>query len=410
MTGIWKAHDERFFDEWKHRRPGQRRSLRRAQAVVDALGLAGFDLPLATVVGSKGKGTAATFAAAVLSATGHRTALVTSPGLVENNERIRLDGRSAPDELMTELGRMLVAARETVGPPLDGYLSPTGSYTIAGVLAASRTGADALVLEEGLGGSSDEVSLFAPLVVGVTPVFREHADLLGGSLEAIVRDLLGVVRPTTQVVVSSPQSEDVLALLREIAGDRLVVIDEVAANALPDIVQLPYGLSRWNALVGIEVGRALAAIEGWSTPPGALAATLDSVVLQGRLSHHTGHGGAEWIVDGAISPAGVSGAVQHALDRWGRIDTVLASFPDTKDVEACYHAVPDGLVVPVLSGISYLHFESPAHPQPPVALAEAAEAADQQGRHVLALGTISFVGELLAWLGVRYPESYVVRS
>jgi dihydrofolate synthase/folylpolyglutamate synthase len=42
------------------------------------------------------------------------------------------------------------------------------------------------------------------------------------------------------------------------------------------------------------------------------------------------------MVDGAISPDGVAAAVAEYLRWHGRLDAVSASFPDTKDVEACF--------------------------------------------------------------------------
>ncbi|MEU6754079.1 hypothetical protein ABZ914_48305 [Spirillospora sp. NPDC046719] len=212
--------DEVFFREWERRRPGETRSLARARELAEALDVLSPGLPVLTVVGSKGKGTAATYASAFLAASGLRVCTVTSPGLRTNRDRIRIDGRAIPEAELARLGGLLGAAMAELGPPQDGYLSPSGLFTLAGVLHARRAGADALVLEAGMGGRSDEVSLFPPDVVAITPVFLEHAGVLGDTPAEIAAEKRAVAGPGTRIV-SAPQSPDVAEVLGpvEYAGD-----------------------------------------------------------------------------------------------------------------------------------------------------------------------------------------------
>jgi dihydrofolate synthase/folylpolyglutamate synthase len=167
-----------------------------------------------TVVGSKGKGTAATYAAATLSASGLRTGLVTSPPFRTNRERIRIDGRAIDADVYDRLAGELAVVLDVLGPGDDsGYLSPTGSFTLSGVRHFTTAGVDVIVLEEGLGGSSDEVSLFTPLVVAVTPIFEEHVGIIGDTAAEIAADLIGVVRTGTRRVLSLHQETPVWDVL-----------------------------------------------------------------------------------------------------------------------------------------------------------------------------------------------------
>ena len=86
--------DSFFLAEWRTRQPGERRSITRARRLADALGLLGQARPVLSVVGSKGKGTAATYASACLAAAGLRVVTVTGPGYRRAEERIRVDGRA----------------------------------------------------------------------------------------------------------------------------------------------------------------------------------------------------------------------------------------------------------------------------------------------------------------------------
>ncbi|WP_308207991.1 hypothetical protein [Actinomadura madurae] len=181
-----------FYREWDRRAPGETRDLGRARALAGLLGLLEPGVPVLTVVGSKGKGTAATYASAFLGAAGLRVCTVTSPALRSDRERIRIDGKAVSAEELAMLGDALDRAVAGPPPPSDGYLSPSGLFTLGGVLHAARSRADAIVLEAGMGGRSDEVALFPPDVAAVTPIFREHAGVLGETVPEIAAEKLGV--------------------------------------------------------------------------------------------------------------------------------------------------------------------------------------------------------------------------
>ena len=218
--------DQAFFAERIAWRPsGRRRSLARARALAPHLGV---DLDVwrahpervVTVVGSKGKGTAATFASAALAAGGLRVGTLTSPGLRSNRERIRVDGAAItrPDYegLVTQVTSTI--RRVSGSLPDDGYLSPSGLFTLSALRHFADRGCDVVVLEAGMGGASDEVSLLAPAVVVVTAVLAEHLGVLGDSVAAIAAEKAGVVTDATREVVAAPQRDPAAAAaIREAA-------------------------------------------------------------------------------------------------------------------------------------------------------------------------------------------------
>jgi folylpolyglutamate synthase/dihydropteroate synthase len=153
--------DQAFFAERvAGRGGGQRRSLRRARALAPHLGVAldawsAHPERVVTVVGSKGKGTAATFASAALAAAGLRVGTLTSPGLRSNRERIRVDGLAVPprdyDALVGEVAATLARVSDLL--PDDGYLSPSGLFTLSALRHFADRGCEAVVLEAGMGGA-----------------------------------------------------------------------------------------------------------------------------------------------------------------------------------------------------------------------------------------------------------------
>ena len=368
-----------FYEEWRGRRPGERRSLRRAGRLAAALGVIDPGVPVLTVVGSKGKGTAATYASAWIAAAGCRVLTVTSPGLRSDRERIRVDGAAVSAD---ELARLGARIRTAAGPPpheRDGYLSPNGLFTLAGLLHARDVGAEVIVLEAGMGGVSDEVSLFPPSVLAITEVFGEHLGVLGDSPAEIAADKAGVAAETTHAVLSLPQTPEVTA-----------AITAEVITEFPD-VPLPSGLNRPNAALGCVAAQRLLAAMG-RTAGDRLEEILASVRLPGRTSWHAIPGG-ELLVDSAISRAGAASALAEAYRRWDRIDHVLVCLPDHKDVPG---------VLAELAGLPVTSVRMPDRENLRFTRTGDVDAADLTpdriaalGRRVLVLGTGYFTGRVL---------------
>jgi dihydrofolate synthase/folylpolyglutamate synthase len=328
---------------------------------------------------------------------------VTSPALRSDRERIRVDGTAVSGEELAALRNALEGAIAGLPPPSEGYLSPSGLFTLAGVLHAARVRADAIVLEAGMGGRSDEVALFPPDVAAVTPVFREHAGVLGDTVPEIAAEKLGVAGPATRVV-SAPQSPEVARIL----GGAEVV--EPGAAGVPAGL-LPPGLGRAAAELGVVAARRLP-----GTPEPAAAAlreVLATVVLPGRLSEHDVPGSAtRLLVDSAIDRTGIAAAVGAAREAWGTIDHVVACLPDHKDLDGAIAAL-DGLPVTfVRLPLPHLRFTRPLPDRWDVVGVHAItpESLATLGHRVLVLGTVYFTGLVLDVVDAGTERLYVTSA
>ncbi|MFF5260293.1 hypothetical protein ACFY4C_15205 [Actinomadura viridis] len=395
--------EDTFFREWHRRVPGQGRSLERARSLAGRLGLPDPNRPVLTIVGSKGKGTAATYASAVLAAAGLRVGTVTSPAYRSNRERIRVDGRAISEEELSRLVDKLRGDMRRLPRRRDGYLSPSGLFLLAGALNARDADLDVLVLEAGMGGRSDEVALFPATVVGITPIFREHLGVLGTTPAEIAQEKAGVAVADTRAVVSAPQSDDVNVALAQTVREATGVGVEV--ETLPDTGSglprslVPGGLTRISAEIGyLAALRMLTACAVDAPDTERLRATLASISLPGRLSWHGVPGSAAMLLaDSAIDRSGFAVALTTARAHWHTIDHAVVCLPDHKDMEGAIIELGDLPVTFVRLPHDHLHFTRP--------LPEAwnvIDAADLTpallaglGDRVVALGTVYFIGRLL---------------
>ena len=398
---------EIFWAEWDGRAPGDTRDIERARLLVQTLGTDDSERPVLTVVGSKGKGAAATYASAYLAAAGLRVVTVTSPELRNVRDRIRVDGRAVSEDDLAHLSMRLAAGRRALQRyrPGRGYLSASGLFTIAGVLHAAAVNAGAIVLEAGMGGASDEVSLFPPTVVAITSVFGEHLGVLGNTLTEIAADKAGVVAADTRAVVSLPQdpavAETIASRVATVTAGRVCAETLEPGTGRPPGALLPAGLSRGNAELGcVAARRLLTAIDRHPPSAAVLADVLSSITLPGRASWHVVPGTpSRLFADAAINRTGVAAALQEVSRRWGGADRVLLCLPDHKDVSGVITELGELPVTFVrLTGDARLRFTHalPRHWEIVDAARLDRAFLAARGRKLVALGTGYFIARILA--------------
>src|SRR6188508_3363800 len=116
------------------------------------------------IAGTKGKGSTAHIAEAILREAGYRTGLYTSPHLVDMRERIRLGGVPVSEQDFT-------AVMAEMEPDLR-RLRPTyfETMTAAAFLLFARKRVDYAVMEVGLGGRLDATNVIVPAACAITTI------------------------------------------------------------------------------------------------------------------------------------------------------------------------------------------------------------------------------------------------
>ncbi len=152
-----------------------------------------------TVAGTNGKGSTAALLASILTVTGKRCGVYSSPHLVRFNERIAINGTMIADADLLQSFAAVEAARGAVS------LSYFEFTTLAAVCAMRSASLDVAIMEVGLGGRLDAVNVIDADAAIVTSIALDHADWLGSDLEQIGREKAGVFRPARAAVGSAPQ-------------------------------------------------------------------------------------------------------------------------------------------------------------------------------------------------------------
>ena len=217
---------------------GQRPDVANVRALLRDLGDPQEDLTLppderrATIhiAGSKGKGSTAVMAEAILRAAGAKAGTYVSPHLHRYTERIRIDGAPIGQSEFAAAMTTVRIAMERVAPSLPGraFLA-FDALTAAAFVAFRDAQVDAQVVEVGLGGLLDSTNVFeATQVCVITPISLEHTAILGDTIPEIAAQKAGIIKRGAAVVVA-PQREAAHDVIRAVAASRDATVREVAA-------------------------------------------------------------------------------------------------------------------------------------------------------------------------------------
>ncbi|RFP11683.1 bifunctional tetrahydrofolate synthase/dihydrofolate synthase [Duganella sp. BJB488] len=171
--------------------------LDRVLAVKERLKLA-FSCPVIMVAGTNGKGSTCAMLESVLMRAGYKVGLYIKPHFLDFNERARINGELASDEVLVASFNAVEAVRG------DTPLTYFEFTTLAIMHLLSGAGVDVVILEVGLGGRLDAVNIVDADVSIVTSVDIDHTDYLGDTREAIGFEKAGIFRAGKTAICSDP--------------------------------------------------------------------------------------------------------------------------------------------------------------------------------------------------------------
>jgi len=166
------------------------------------------------VAGTNGKGSTAAMIASILSISGIRTGLYTSPHLMEYTERISVNGvRIDQEELAEALAQTSNAALRLVS---SGGEQPTEFeiLTAAAFYHFAVKNIEMVVVETGLGGLLDSTNVITPEVSVITNVALDHQDRCGETVEEIAVHKAGIIKQGIPVV-SAARTEALPVIIDE---------------------------------------------------------------------------------------------------------------------------------------------------------------------------------------------------
>jgi dihydrofolate synthase/folylpolyglutamate synthase len=388
---------------------GVRPGLETTRDLLARLGDPQADLRCVQVAGTNGKGSTCRYLHRILQGAGLRTGLFTSPHLVCVRERFVVGEEAIGEGEFADLFDEVQPHAEATGATYFETL------TAMAALWYARNGAQAVVLETGMGGRLDSTTAFPAEVCAVAQVGLDHMEFLGDTVEKIWMEKIAILRPGG-VLVSLERRTFLLESLGALAaarGGRVVLPDPgrtISVPGLPPGASQPANLLLARSCAEIFLDRTVGDDE--------LRRSLDALRWPGRLERIPGD--PEVVVDVGHNPD----AAREMAESMGNSRPVLlyGTMAD-KDWRGVL-----GILSPLVAGIhlaplSVSRAASPGsiadsfrgavvHDTFDQAFLDAQEDARRSGTHVFAFGSFHLVGGVLRLLGARdryvfWPEGIV---
>lgn len=177
------------------------------------------------VTGTNGKGSTTVMLQGILTASGIKTGMYTSPHLIDYTERMTIDGEPVSRQAFGEA--IGYTSRFVAQMVAEGGEHPTEFevLTAAAFYYFAAAGVEYAVIEVGLGGLLDSTNVILPEAAVITNVTLEHTDRCGSTIEKIAGHKAGIIKPGIPVITAA-------------RGAALSVIDRTAREKDADLYVL----------------------------------------------------------------------------------------------------------------------------------------------------------------------------
>ncbi|SDE74161.1 bifunctional folylpolyglutamate synthase/dihydrofolate synthase [Sporomusa acidovorans] len=170
------------------------------------------------VTGTNGKGSTTAMLSAILSASGIKNGMYTSPHLHDYPERMVVNGQEITKE---EFAQAVTYTSHFVEQMLkDGFEQPTEFevLTAAAFYYFAAVGVEYAVIEVGLGGLLDSTNVIIPEISVITNVTLEHTDRCGSTIADVARHKAGIIKEGVPVVTAA--RGEALAIIKRTAKEK----------------------------------------------------------------------------------------------------------------------------------------------------------------------------------------------
>ncbi|MCH2035569.1 MAG: bifunctional folylpolyglutamate synthase/dihydrofolate synthase [Puniceicoccaceae bacterium] len=234
---------------------GSSYGIERMQNLMHGLGDPQKSFPVIHVAGTNGKGSVCAMLEILYRENGYKTALFTSPHLIDLGERIQVNRTCLSEQDLlkkAEALRPIVDKLAQKRPPLK--ISFFEFITAMAFKHFAEQNVDIACIETGLGGRLDATNVVEPELSIITTISLDHTDLLGESIEKIAFEKGGIIKPQRPVLLGNvePVAEDILRSLANERGSPVYSVHDRFKNAaLRPQTNLSGNFQRWNAATAI---------------------------------------------------------------------------------------------------------------------------------------------------------------
>ena len=178
------------------------------------------------VAGTNGKGSTSSMLASVLTESGEKVGLFTSPHIEDFRERIRVNGEMISEEEVISFCEEVKVLNLDFEP---SFFEITWLMTLVHFLKKETT---ICVIETGLGGRLDATNIIKPILSIITNIGLEHTNFLGETLGEIAFEKAGIIKNSVPVVVGETLPETIAVFKKKAfeSNSKLILAEDVSVQ------------------------------------------------------------------------------------------------------------------------------------------------------------------------------------
>jgi dihydrofolate synthase/folylpolyglutamate synthase len=197
------------------------------------------------VAGTNGKGSTSSMLASILTESGERVGLFTSPHIEDFRERIRVNGEMISEEEVISFCEEVQKLKIDFEP---SFFEITWIMTLVHFLKKETT---ICVVETGLGGRLDATNIITPILSVITNIGLEHTNFLGETLGEIAFEKAGIIKSGIPVVIGETLPETIEVFRKKVveSNSELILAEEISIQIPDDFPLLgDYQLKNYKAV------------------------------------------------------------------------------------------------------------------------------------------------------------------
>lgn len=296
------------------------------------------ELSFIHIAGTNGKGSAAAMISQILTESGFRVGLYTSPYIMRYNERIKINGADITDE---DLADEATLVRDII----KKYDTPVSEFALGTAMAMdyfNKNKCDFVVLETGLGGRLDATNVIErPLLSVIMSIALDHTQYLGGTIPEITREKCGIIKKDCPTVVYPDIQSDALEIIKEVCAEKN---SKLYVSKPPEIekdndfsydgkqytLALSGEFQKYNAAAVLTAIKALRKM-GYDIPDAAVDKGLKTAVNPARFERLD----CGIVLDGAHNPSAAAALAQTVRKSGKKAALCVAMMLDKDITEVC---------------------------------------------------------------------------
>jgi dihydrofolate synthase/folylpolyglutamate synthase len=202
--------------------PAYKPDLTNIRLLCHAFGDPQNELRFIHIAGTNGKGSTSSMLASILTESGEKVGLFTSPHIKDFRERIRVNGQEIAELDVISICNKVLKAELNFEPSF---------FEITFLMALvhfKKSVCTVCVIETGLGGRLDATNIITPLLSVITNISLEHTQFLGNTIESIAQEKAGIIKPGVPVVIGEaiPESEKVFQRIAQTQNAEVIWCDQ----------------------------------------------------------------------------------------------------------------------------------------------------------------------------------------